>query len=377
MSKKQTSKKLPEITPSEFKNILSIIEKMSNPPAVMVYGMPGIGKTQIIKKEVFGDASKYEVRVKYLSRMDPSDWSGIPEIVTNNDEKVTEFVKIKLFSKPENGKRLVIFFDELNTAMPQVLNSALDIILEKKNDNVELPEDTIIIAAGNLGEEDGTYVENLSSAVKTRLVQFVLVPSVEDWLKWAKKAGINQHIIDFIGKKGIDYLIDINGFKNDYDQIATPRGWERVSEFMKKIDIDSNHDLFLKICQGILGEKIAEEFISFLNTKALSTQTIESQWKAKLLEVRKALSGALAYQNPTNISNYIIVINEGLEKGYKNAENEAKELTNYLIEKNFDQTMFAPLRGKNVNSYISYLEMLSEKDKRVNDIIKKIKGESL
>lgn len=351
------AKQLPEITPSSFKIILKEFEKLSNPPAIMIYGVPGIGKTQIIKNDVFADKQKYEVRVKYLSRMDPTDWMGIPQIKKDENDDYTEFIKIKFFTKPEEGRRLVIFFDELNTATPQVLNSALDIILEKKNENIELPQDTIIVAAGNLGEEDGTYVEEFSSAVKTRLVQFILRPDLRDWLNWARENKIHRSIISFIEKKGLKYLIDMDGFKNQSDQIATPRGWERVSNVMNT-DLIKDRDLFKKTVWAILGRNIAEEFVDFFYEQKLGEEDKERVWLTKLKPLLTRIVENNEIAHYSSLSDLIKLVNDGLAKEYSNSYEYAQKLSLWLL-KNKDKlnnTLFSSLRGENLKDYIEYLE---------------------
>jgi len=259
---------IPEVKPTELKEILEFLDKLDNPPALMIFGVPGIGKTTIVKK--FAEEKGYELRIKHLSRMDPTDWTGIPK--NDPNDPYTSFRPISLFRPSE--KRIVIFFDELNTALPQVLNSALDVILEKRGDietygrEAVLPENTIIVAAGNLGpEEDGTYVEELSSAVKTRLIQVVLKQAIEDWVKWAKENNVHKCVIDFL-ENHPEYLVDIQGFKDNLQQIATPRGWERVSNYIKKyfeIGDENNKKIIENLIIGTVGKRVGEEFIEFMD----------------------------------------------------------------------------------------------------------------
>ncbi len=225
---------IPVINTRDLRAMLDVLAAMDNPPALMVYGAPGIGKTSILLD--FADPQKYDLRVKHLSRMDATDWSGIPQ--QGENQNFTEFLPISLFRPAENGKRIVLFFDELNTATPQVLNAALDVILEKKGEgkNAKLPADTIILAAGNLGEEDGTMVENLSSAVKTRMIQVRMEQEKPLWVEWAKSKQLHPSVIRFIEQNDESYLLDLSAFRAELDQIATPRGWERVSQLVTLLE---------------------------------------------------------------------------------------------------------------------------------------------
>ncbi len=267
---------IPKITPSELQQILEFLDTLANPPALMIYGVPGIGKTTIVKK--FATDKNYDLRIKHLSRMDPTDWTGIPSA----DSDYTNFKPIGLFRPaPKENQKIVIFFDELNTALPQVLNSALDVILEKRGDTdtygekAKLPENTIIVAAGNLGpEHDGTYVEEFSSAVKTRLIQVKLETNFNEWKKWAEQNSIEQVVIKFL-ELNPEYLIDIEGLKENIDQVATPRGWKRVSDYIKKYEECGKIETLEKLILGTIGVKIGEKFMKFFNSFAYSNEEIK------------------------------------------------------------------------------------------------------
>ncbi|MFQ3675674.1 MAG: MoxR family ATPase [Endomicrobiia bacterium] len=382
---KKPLKQLPAITPKELKEMLNVLDELKNPPALMVYGVPGIGKTTIIKD--FANEKNFELRVKHLSRMDTTDWSGIPK--QSNDSKYTEFLPIYLFKPPaEEGKKIIIFFDELNTATPQVLNAALDVILEKKGDyGAELPANTIIVAAGNLGEEDGTYVESLSSAVKTRLIQVRLEQKdVNDWLDWAGKNSIHKKVTDFIRENGINYLIDLTGFQNNDDQIATPRGWERVSDFLKIYESNNgfpeNEELKKNILKhfiiGTLGNRVGEKFY---NTY-ISIKDSLKEWESKINEYSIIYKGNVADQTPENICEMLKYVNSGLSNNYSDATQEAQRFTKYLVAKlnSLDRNTFSNLSGKNIDSFLGYLENYkqgkSEQDiqNNINKIISLLQG---
>jgi MoxR-like ATPase len=291
----------PRVSLKRVGEMLELLDQMDNPPALMVYGPPGIGKTSILKK--FAQDRDYDLRVKHLSRMDTTDWSGIPR--TGSDVEYTEFLPINLFQDTRK-KKIVIFFDELNTALPQVLNAALDVILEKKGDGARavLPPETIIVAAGNLGEEDGTFVEELSSAVKTRMIQveFEVADARSEWIEWAKKADLVDDVVDFIDDRpDLHTLLDLDGFKQNQDQVATPRGWERVSDYMKAFDARATAktapraktkatgswrddkdqwSLFCDLVRGTVGARRGDDFIGWLQSRAPRNETTE-RWQER------------------------------------------------------------------------------------------------
>ncbi len=351
-------KSLPQINQKELYEILEILDKMENPPALMVYGPPGIGKTEIIKQ--FTENKNYDLRVKHLSRMDQTDWTGLPDV---DQSGYTVFKPIGIFrEKEENKAKIVIFFDEINTADPRVLNAALDVILEKKGDTdsiidkekVILNKNTLIIAAGNLGEEiDGTYTEEFSSAVKTRLIQVKIIAEKEPWLCWAenrKKNGehcpLNNIVINFIKKNSIDFLLDLNGFKENHDQIATPRGWERVSELIDIIfgkDKKPNPDdsdkwkIFCKLVIGTVGKLKGSDFLYFCEMlKSEDKKLIEkfSEWLKKLKYAERIYTNE-AELTVENLKKLVEVVSSGLSMKFDSTEPKeaAKRLSDFLENK--------------------------------------------
>lgn len=313
---------LPTVTPDDLKQLLQLLEAMDNPPALMVYGPPGVGKTTILKEFAEDPARDYEVRVKHLSRMDTTDWSGMPR--NDAGQVYTEFMPISLF-KPTTKKRLVIFFDELNTAMPQVLNAALDVILEKKADSetfskaADLGESTIILAAGNLGpEEDGTQVEELSMAVKTRMVQVRLETNLKQWLDWAKGKKLHPKVISYMDTEA--KLIDYAAFRNGEKQAPTPRGWARLSDMLyaleKKVtalDKKAKARLAETLAIGTVGARRGLEFFNYYVGESL---TAEDEFYQAIAVLERIATGDRGLGDAPELPKQFSRIEKGLDKGW-------------------------------------------------------------
>ncbi|KAF0125885.1 MAG: ATPase [Elusimicrobia bacterium] len=328
MSPDRFNDHLPEVTPEDLKRLLCLFEAMDNPPALMVYGPPGVGKTTILKEFAEDPRRNYEVRVKHLSRMDTTDWSGLPK--QGADQKYTEFLPISLFKKTTRS-RLVIFFDELNTAMPQVLNAALDVILEKKADSetfsdaADLGSRTIILAAGNLGpEEDGTQVEELSMAVKTRMVQVRLVTDLKQWLDWARGKKLHPKVISFMDSE--EKLVDFNAFRNGEKQAPTPRGWERLSDMLYTleklagVDKKEKRRMVETLAKGTIGARRGVEFFHYYTGDSLTAEDAFYQALSVIKRIADDPSPADAPEVPAGL----LRVENGLQKGYQlNQENLA------------------------------------------------------
>ena len=80
---------------------------------------------------------------------DPGDLIGLPRL--NNESGKTEFMPPYWF--PTDGKPIVLFLDELNRARPEVLQTIMDLALNRKLAGRTLPKGSRIISAVNDGEE--------------------------------------------------------------------------------------------------------------------------------------------------------------------------------------------------------------------------------
>lgn len=82
---------------------------------VMLWGPPGVGKSQIIMQ--IGQQNDLPVIDIRLSQMEPSDLRGIP---FKNNDKVEWAVPSMLPDEHQHGAAGILFLDEINSAAPSV-----------------------------------------------------------------------------------------------------------------------------------------------------------------------------------------------------------------------------------------------------------------
>ena len=132
-------------------NTARLLEVLEATPAshnIMLMGKHGIGKSQIL--EQFFTARGCKVVTLFLGQMsDPGDLIGIPR--KNEATGKTEFLPPYWF--PTDGNPVVLFLDELNRARPEVLQTIMDLALNRKLAGKSLPEGSRIISAVNNGDE--------------------------------------------------------------------------------------------------------------------------------------------------------------------------------------------------------------------------------
>ena len=243
--------------------LLEILEETPSTQNIMLMGKHGIGKSQILEK--FYTAKGCKVVPLFLGQMsDPGDLIGIPH--KNEETGHTEFMPPYWF--PTDDTPVVLFLDELSRARPEVLQTIMDLALNRKLAGRSLPVGSRIISAVNNGEE--YQLTDLDPALVSRFNIYEFVPSVQDWLLWANKNGVDDRIIDYISAnpKALDNQSSIEELDN-LEKTPDRRGWVRVSEIIKdKPVLKQSHKSMIA---GIVGGVAANRFIEFLDKNHILT----------------------------------------------------------------------------------------------------------
>ncbi|MBQ2480753.1 MAG: AAA family ATPase, partial [Treponema sp.] len=261
---------------TQLKRVLEITPESQN---IMLTGKHGIGKSQILKQ--FFEERGQKVVILFLGQMsDPGDLIGLPHL--NEKTGRTDFMLPYWF--PTDGKPIVLFLDELNRARPEVLQTIMDLTLNRTLAGKSLPEGSRIISAVNDGEE--YQLTDLDPALVSRFNIYEFKPSVQEWLLWAEKEGFDSRVIDFIAEN--PDMLDGGEFRREDQGLEkTPdrRAWERVSKILSA----NKADPFLKsVIAGIVGMPAATKlFASLTKTRYLTAKDVLLDSFAKVKTVLK------------------------------------------------------------------------------------------
>ena len=225
----------------------------------MIHGSPGIGKSQIVHQI----ADQYGLKLidLRLSQCDPTDLAGFPQIDVARQK--AGYLPMDTFplegeEPPEGYNGWILFFDEANSAPKAVQAAAYKIILDRMIGQRKLHKKCAMVAAGNL-QTDGAIVEEMSTALQSRMAHIELVVDAESWIEWAQETGINHKISDYIKfKPGQIYT-----FRPDHSDktYACPRTWEFANRVMNVTEDGSPNRL--PMLAATLSEGVAREFITF------------------------------------------------------------------------------------------------------------------
>ena len=232
-------------------------------PSVMLWGPPGVGKSQAVRQiaEIIKSSTGKEVHVTdvRLLLFNPIDLRGIP--TSNADKTLAVWLKPQIFQMdPSDDMINILFLDEISAAPQSVQAAAYQITLDRVVGEHKLPENCIVIAAGNR-VTDKSVAFKMPKALANRLLHIEVEGSFKSWKAWAIASGINDKVIGFLSFRQ-SYLM---GFDSSSDDLAfpTPRAWEMVSNILNSVS--DNVDDMYSLIAGIVGSGVAVEFRTWAN----------------------------------------------------------------------------------------------------------------
>lgn len=234
----------------------AIIESQGGiPTTLMIWGEPGIGKTQVCKdlgkQEVVINKKTYNgikvVHIPLAMIEEMGDIHGLPEILPEARDvgSIEEALKIPNISEiritTKEGKTYsggvhkmvglqtqlqiaqitairhttttappawvpsapgpgVIILDDYNRAPKQIITGTMQLVLDHKTINWALPPGWTIICTGNPEMSDKHFVQYMDVAQITRLEHFTLVPDALQWASWAEANGVDSRVSSFVLK---------------------------------------------------------------------------------------------------------------------------------------------------------------------------------
>lgn len=226
----------------------------------MLRGSPGMGKSALVK----GIAKEFNLELieLRLSQREPVDLVGYPMI--NQQTKRSYYAPLESFPLegdplPEGKDGWLLFLDEAPNADKAMQKAAYQ-VMERQVDNRKLHPQVAIVSAGNL-ETDNAFVEEMSTALQSRIIQYQLQIDHEAWLEWAEVNNIHHYVTSFIKWKPVSlYQFDPNGPEETF---PCPRTWEFASRFLHQRDKNLNDPLLRANLAGALGEGMAREFLGY------------------------------------------------------------------------------------------------------------------
>lgn len=281
------------VSPNKAK--VSIKHAISKKRPIFLWGPPGIGKSDIVHQIAESiDAHVIDVR---LSLWEPTDIKGIPYFDSNTGKMVwAPPMELPDAAMAAKYKNIVLFLDEMNSAAPAVQAAAYQLVLNRKVGTYKLPDNVMIVAAGNREADKGvTY--RMPAPLANRFVHLELAVSFDDWFQWAVDNKIHQDVVGYLQFAKQD-LYDFDP-KSPSRSFATPRSWSFVSELLEdELDNNTTTDLV----SGSVGEGLAVKFMAHRKVAANMPNPTDildgkvKELKTKEISAMYSLTVSLCYE---------------------------------------------------------------------------------
>ena len=242
------------VSPNKAKNSINHAIKKKRP--IFLWGPPGIGKSDIVGQITNSLPKSHLIDIR-LSLWDPTDIKDMPYYSANdNTMKWAPPVELPDEEFAAQFDNIVLFLDEMNSAAPAVQSAAYQLILNRRVGTYKLPDNVLIVAAGNRDADKGvTY--RMPAPLANRFVPLELTVDFSDWFDWAVQNKIHKDVVGFLNFSKKD-LYDFDP-KSSSRSFATPRSWSFVSELLDdELDESTTTDLVA----GTVGEGLAVKFMA-------------------------------------------------------------------------------------------------------------------
>lgn len=149
----------------------------------------------------------------------------------------------------------ILFLDEITAAPQSVQAAAYQITLDRVIGEHKLPENCIVIAAGNR-VTDKSVAYNMPRALANRLLHITVKGDPDSWHDWAVKSGIHRFVTSFLEYNPTALM------RSDSPEstlaFPTPRSWEMVSNILT--NISENMDAIQPLISGCIGASVTYNF---------------------------------------------------------------------------------------------------------------------
>jgi len=199
-----------------------LVQCMAHEHSFLLLAPPGVGKSEMVYQAA--QEAGLECRSLLGTQIAPEDVSGVPRIVGER----SVFCPPRLLL-PERPEPFCLFLDELPACAPDVQKAFYSLLLERRLGEHRLPRGTWVVAAGNR-IQDRALVRSMSSALVNRVTLLHVRVDVDEWLAWARRAGVREDVRSFIA-----YMPDalMRQVPQEPVPFSTPRGW---TSFARALD---------------------------------------------------------------------------------------------------------------------------------------------
>lgn len=273
--------------------------------SILITGAHGIGKSEIVRQAAMAMGPNAGFVDMRLSQNDVGDLKGMPFLANGrtffappdwfpmDGDSASRMNKLlagigQKISEGALGPVGILFLDEFNRATRECEQAAFELILDRRLNMINLPEGWRVVAAIN--DDSEVYnVNDMEPALLSRFAVIPFVPSVDEWLSWAKDKEVHEAIYQFITKQpdSLDCKKDmLKNQENRNQKLYDRRSWTKLSHAMKAFEkgnpkwLTDEIDYRSLVFMSFIGSRMSMAFNNFITNEyvTLNAAKILNDW---------------------------------------------------------------------------------------------------
>ncbi len=227
-----------------------------------IWGDPGIGKTEGIVQMFL--SMGYTILFLDLSTLEAIDLRGLPAI--DQQRKIVEWIPPEMLpNRKRDGKKVLLFCDEMNVAHPSIQAACMPLVREGRIGTWTMHDGVYIVGAGNF-QSNRASAQKMPTALADRFGHITAKADIDTFTIYANSIGMNPMVVGFV-RAFPEHLHNMD--ESEQIVFATPRSWEQAAKVCEAPD---EHRFALMA--GLVGDNIAGLYETFHNT-IVNLPTIE------------------------------------------------------------------------------------------------------
>ncbi len=248
-------------------------------------GDAGIGKSEICQqwaKDQGEDFHFLDIRIAYN---EPQDFNGLPvEYTDKNGVLKMKFATPDMWPTDPEWRGLILF-EEPNRGMLATMNGMMQVLTDRRINNIVLPKGAVLAAAIN-PEGKGYDVNSMDAALKNRFVMFDVRYDDKGFIKHMQERQYNEVVIGFVSS-------DFWNFKpltqiTDEEVYISPRSISKLNMLQNAMDAHIiSVEVYNEGLSSILGS-VSKDYMNFVaNNKPITVNDIIADKKGSLAKLKK------------------------------------------------------------------------------------------
>ena len=316
--------------PDEAKKLIKRLRSLKL--SFMLWGATGVGKSECVRQ--LAEEIGAELRDVRLCQKQPTDIAGLPAL--DHESKQTVFYPPAFLAPSEDENGVILFFDEISLAPNDMRAAVLGILEERRQGGIEIPDNWIIVAAGNR-PEDLANARGLGAAANRRLLHIVIEPQLEATLAHYIKIKVAPEVLAFL-KVFPQHLSGEDAARQQKHELyPRPASWKKVSDVYNELRKSDKNLRHLAVA-GIIGDSVATKFM-MLAEEVKNMKSVD-----ELLEINRRTPKRLGEYLPATLNGLYALAFAITTSATEDLAVEMLELVNRFDEQTDAQFALLPMR---------------------------------